>query len=508
MSLTRRAFFKAGGLAALTVGAAARSSPQVSAQPRLHPKRPAIRWHGSAASIEVDPALHVLRRASFGPTRAELARVRSMGVEAWLEEQLHPDDIDDSALETHIARRYETLAMSPPELAALDDFPRIRRELHAATLERAVYSKRQLLQVMVDYWSNHFSVFMMEGPLRMLKTVEDREVMRAYALGSFRDLLGADAHSPAMLIYLDNARSTAAAPNENYARELMELHTLGVDGGYTEQDVKELARILTGWTVNRRTGEFTFSNRRHDWGEKTFLGRSFPAGRGEEEGEEALDLLASHESTSRYVAHRLCVRFVADDPPSDVVEDAARVFRETSGDIRSVLRTIFTHEDFNASIGQKLRRPFDLLPAAVRTLEIPAARGRTLARALNLMAQPLFGWLTPDGYPDDAVSWINTNALLIRWNIGLYLAEGRERSVQIPWETFREELGSAPTAEETLDFFIDLVLHHPIDPEDRAQLLAYLTHDGAGFDIDDPEHARRVPELVALLVDSPYFQWR
>ncbi|HFQ95131.1 MAG TPA: DUF1800 family protein, partial [Anaerolineae bacterium] len=273
-------------------------------------------------------------------------------------------------------------------------------------------------------------------------------------------------------------------------------------------DVKELARILTGWTVDRRTGRFLFARNRHDWEAKTFLNQDFPAGRGEEEGEEALDMLASHESTSRYVAHRLCIRFVADEPPEGVVSAAAQTFRDTDGDIRAVLRTIFTHEDFLASAGRKLRRPLDLIAAAVRTLEIPNARGVTLTRALALMDQPLFGWPTPDGYPDDAASWLNTNALLARWNIGLALAEGRAPGVQIPWDRFKSELGGGATAEDTLDFFIDLVLHHSIDAEDRAQLLAYLTHDGQGFDIDDPDHARRVPELVALLLDSPYFQWR
>ncbi len=504
MPLTRREFFKAGGAAALTLGIACAGGKGTQART----PRPVIRWRGSAATVPIDPELHLLRRASFGPTRAELARVRRMGIEAWLDEQLDPDTIDDSAVEDRIARRYETLGMDPPELQALDDFIRIRRELVGATVERAVYSRRQLFQVMVDYWSNHFSVYWGDGPVRIMKTVEDRDVMRTYAMTTFRQILGADAHSPAMLLYLDNARSSAEAPNENYAREIMELHTLGVEGGYTEQDVKELARILTGWTVDRRTGTFTFAARRHDWEAKTLLGRTFPADRGLEEGEEALDLLAQHPSTSRYVAHRLCVRFVADDPPEGVVNAAAQTFRDTDGNIPATLRTIFTHADFQASVGQKLRRPFDYVAAAARTLEIPNASGNTLARALRLLDQSLFDWPTPDGYPDDAASWINTNALLARWNIALALAEGRARGVSIPWTTFRAELGDSPTAEETLDFFIDLVLHHAIDSDDRAQLLAYLTHDGQGFDINDPEHARRVPELVALLLASPYFQWR
>ena len=506
MSLTRRDFFKTSGLAAVALGVTA--SGVANARSDSARTRPAIRWRGAPAGGDVDPALHLLRRASFGPARAELRRVRAMGVDAWIEEQLAPDAIDDSRLEDRLARRYETLAMSPPELQALDDFPHIRSELYAATLERAVYSQRQLLQVMVDYWSNHFSVNIFNGSVRILKTVEDREVMRKQAFSPFRQMLGADAHSPAMLIYLDNATSTSDAPNENYARELMELHTLGVDGGYTEQDVKEMARALTGWAVNRLTGEFLFISRRHDRGQKTLLGHVLPAGRGQEDGEEALDILASHESTSRYVAHRLCVRFVADDPPAGVVDAAAGVFRQTSGDIRAVLRTIFTHEDFQASAGQKFRRPFELIGAAVRTLEIPNARGASMSRALFLMEQPLFAWPTPDGYPDDAASWLNANALLGRWNIGLALTEGRDRGVQVPWENFEAELGKDASAEETVDFFTDLILHQAIHPDDRAQLLAYLLGDDDAFDISNPEHRRRIPELAALLLDSPYFQWR
>ena len=504
MTLTRRDFFKTGGLA--TVAAAAVASGRASAAP-LRP-RPSMRWRGHPRTQEVDPALHLLRRASFGPTRAELERVRSMGVEAWIDEQLDYESIDDSEVESAIARRYETLAMSPTELQELDDFARIRREINGATMERAVYSRRQLYQIMVDYWNNHFNVFMFSGPLRLLKPVEDREVMRKYALSPFRQILGADAHSPAMLVYLDNATSTAIAPNENYGRELMELHTLGVDGGYTEEDVKQVARAFTGWSTSRRSGSFVFNPRRHDRGAKTVLGHALPAGRGVEDGEEVLDILAAHESTSRYVAHRLCVRFVADEPPAGVVNAAAETFRSTTGDIKATLRTILTHDDFWASAGQKLRRPFELIGGAVRTLEIPNARGIAMARALALLDQALFAWPTPDGYPDDAESWMNANALLARWNIGLGLAEGREPGVHVPWGKFRQELGAAPSADELLDFFIDLVLHQDIHPDDRAQLLAYLLGPDHAFDINNPQHRRRVPELVALLLDSPYFQWR
>ena len=506
MTLTRREFFKTGGVAALALGAVASGSAQArSSSASVHPT---LRWRGSAASGDVDPSLHLLRRASFGPTRAELARVRGMGVDAWIEEQLAPDAIDDSFLEHRISQRYETLSLSVPDLQALDDLPRITSELNAATLERAAYSQRQLFQMMAAYWSMHFSVYMYDGPLRILKPVEDREVMRKHALSPFREILGADAHSPAMLVYLDNATSTAEAPNENYGRELMELHTLGVAGGYTEEDVKQVARALTGWTVNRRTGEFTFAARRHDQYPKTVLGHVLPGGRGVEDGEEVLDILASHASASHYVAHRLCVRFVADEPPAGVVDAAAATFRQTSGDIKAVLRTILTHDDFWASAGQKFRRPFELVGAAVRTLEIPNARGGSMSRALYLLDQPLFAWPTPDGYPDNAASWLNANALLARWNIGLALAEGRDRGVQVPWEQFETELGRDASAEETVDFFIDLILHHTIHPDDRSQLLTYILGDDHAFDITNPEHRRRIPELAALLLDSPYFQWR
>ncbi|RME85558.1 MAG: DUF1800 domain-containing protein [Caldilineae bacterium] len=494
---TRREFLKTGGLLALLATGPhfIRSGTQ-----------PPIRWRSPQPVLAQDPALHLLRRATFGPTRSELERMRSMGVDAWIEEQLHPELIDDGELEAHLKATYPTLSMDLPDLFQMP--PRqVVAELRAATLERALYSKRQLLEVLVDHWSNHFSVDQLKGGCRFSKTWEDREVIRAHALGSFRDLLGADARSPCMLEYLDNYRSTKEAPNENYARELMELHTLGVDGGYTETDVKEVARAFTGWTIARGTHTFVFRQRIHDTGSKVVLGHFLPAGRGIEDGEEVLDLLARHESTSYYVSRRLAQRLVADEPPDNVVTAAAKVFRDTDGDLRAVVRAILMHKAFWTSTGQKLRRPLELLVAAARTLEIPDIDGSIMTAAANYLGQPPFGWTAPNGYPDVAGAWVNTDALLKRWNYGMLLCEGHIPTA-IP--DYVALLQGVPDHQGTtiVDFFIDLVLHQKMHPEDRDQLIAFLDGDDGPFNANLPHHRRRVPSMVGLIVDSPYFQWR
>ncbi len=502
MSLTRRQFFQLGIVATALTGCSWLTEPAAQADPLAR-----VYWHGAYPQVDEDPALHLLRRASFGPTRAELERVRTMGVHAWIEEQLTPETLDDSTLETALQQKYPTLTQSASELRELENPSIAYLEMAAATLERAVYSKRQLFQLMVDYWSNHFSVYAPDGALRVLKPVEDREVIRAHALDSFQELLTADARSPAMLVYLDNVSNRAGAPNENYGRELMELHTLGVDGGYTEQDVKEVARAFTGWTVDRRKGTFIFRSRWHDRDPKTILGHELPPGRGVEDGEDVLKILAQHPSTAHHVAYRLCVRFVADNPPEQIVTAAAETFTRTQGDIREVMRAILTHEAFWASSGQKLRRPIEYIAAMVRTLEIPAIDGILMQRAARGLDQPIMGWPTPDGYPDTAQAWINTNALLGRWNLAMQLTTNRRAQGILPWDTYLEELGNA-SAETVVDYFLDLILHHAIHPDDRAQLIAYLQGGQDHFEIDDPLSRRRIQHLVGLILASPYFQWR
>ncbi|HEY0997327.1 MAG TPA: DUF1800 domain-containing protein, partial [Gemmatimonadaceae bacterium] len=345
---------------------------------------------------------HVLNRLAFGPTPGEASRVRAMGVDRWIDAQLHPASIPDPQGDA-IARAYPALDADPGDLVReYRDLQRLRRDSAAnrlalqeaarearavvagtqsARLARAVASDRQLQEVMVDFWANHFSVFAGKGLVRLFIPQYEREVIRPRALGKFRDLLGAVAKSPAMLFYLDNWQSMAdsAHPNllsvqrpalsrramrdqrvaaarrsrglnENYARELMELQTLGVDGGYTQKDVQEVARAFTGWTIERPRlgGGFRFEPRLHDDGEKIVLGHRIKAGGGESDGERVLDILARHPSTSRFIATKLVRRFVADEPPASLVTRAAATFTKTGGDIREVVRTILTSPEFFA----------------------------------------------------------------------------------------------------------------------------------------------------------------
>ena len=293
------------------------------------------------------PALHLLNRATYGPRPGQVEQVQQLGLENWLAQQLDYETIDDTALALRL-RRYDTLRMVPRDLLAFwgtSDRQHIANELAAATLVRAAFSERQLYEVMVGFWSDHFSIYHFKDQVAMLKTVDDREVIRPHALGSFGDLLSASAHSPAMLVYLDNVVNEKSHPNENYAREIMELHTLGVDGGYTEQDVQETARAFTGWSVNHN-GEFTYIDEWHDYGPKTILGQTVRADGGKEDGNRVLEILINHPSTAQFVCTKLARRFVADDPPPTLVASCTDTWQGTNGDIRSVLKTLFTHPEF------------------------------------------------------------------------------------------------------------------------------------------------------------------
>ncbi len=433
-----------------------------------------------------EAAVHVLNRLGYGPRPGDVERVLDMGIERYIESQLNPRTIaENPELERRLSA-YETLAMSPAELFEAYPPPgRLRREmlsdrgevdtaairmaarasyrpvgeLGQARLTRAIYSERQLQEVMVDFWFNHFNVFARKGPIRDFLTEYEQDFIRPNALGRFRDLLGAVAHSPAMLVYLDNWLSGApeGAPragelprridgrggerggpgsrrakglNENYARELLELHTLGVDGGYTQEDVIEVARVFTGWTVDMRTGEFAFRPYLHDAGSKVVLGHEIPAGGRMEDGELVLDLVARHPSTARFISEKLARRFVSDDPPESLVLRAAATFMDTDGDNREVVRTIVTSPEFFSrdAYRAKVKTPLEFLTSGIRGLGIEAARMRPFVRALNQLDQPLYGAEAPTGYADVAEAWVSAGALLARAELAQHLARVGARS--------------------------------------------------------------------------------
>jgi uncharacterized protein (DUF1800 family) len=407
-----------------------------------------------------EQALHVLNRLAFGPRPGDVERVSSMGVQRWIAEQLHPETIPLPADLTARLAQLDTVNRSAG--ASLAEFLELRREVRMedegakqkrrqvemrvsreaaqARLLRAVESPRQLEEVMVDFWFNHFNVFSGKGIDRALVTSYERDAIRPYALGSFRALLGATAKHPAMLFYLDNvvssaprtdAKGKARGLNENYARELMELHTLGADGGYTQRDVTELARMLTGWTFDQkrlaRTGEtFRFDAGRHDRGTKEWLGHAI-APAGQQEGEYALDVLAEHPSTARHVSRELAQYFVSDDPPQALVDRMAATWQASRGDIRAVLATLFASPEFMdaGTAGAKFKTPYQFVVSAVRASGVPVTNVGPLVNTMSQLGMPLYGCQTPDGYKNTQDAWLNPDALTRRIAFATALAGGR-----------------------------------------------------------------------------------
>jgi uncharacterized protein (DUF1800 family) len=380
----------------------------------------------------------------------------------------------------------------------------------AGKIVRAQTSERQLLEVVSDFWENHFSVYSGKMPSREALIVLDRDVLRPHAFGKFRDLLGAVAHSPAMLYYLDNHLSTSRGLNENYARELLELHTLGVDGGYTQHDVIEVARALTGWSITQspNPSSFQFRPERHDTGAKTVLGHRLPAGRGIEDGEEVLDILARHPSTAHYISLKLARRLVSDDPPPALVDRAAETFRRTDGDIAQVVRTIVKSPEFfsRAAFRAKVKTPFEFVVSARRAVGAPVDTTPTTARSVAQLGQPIFGRVTPDGWPDKGVAWMNSGTLYNRIKSTTNLAvQGVPRLPPDRWHdwTAVQEL----PLERQIDAVVKDVLGGTAEPATREAMLALRSQTS-------PEEGSvafgrwRLRELLVIALASPEFQRR
>ncbi|HVQ40506.1 MAG TPA: DUF1800 family protein [Pyrinomonadaceae bacterium] len=621
-------------------------SPSVSAQRKG--------GGGKTAALSEDQRiLHVLNRLAYGARPGDVERVKAMGLDNYIKQQLNPSQLDDSAVEAKL-KNLPTLTMTTAQLyekypqpqqlvrqlqrrgelpAELDlqklqaagapqgpppgpgeampgeamqaptatqaDTPDTRRsaeyrqkireyyeknglmqpqrimaELHTSRILRAVYGERQLQEVMVDFWTNHFNVFSGKGADRWLLTAYDRDTIRPNALGKFSDLLQATAQSPAMLFYLDNFQSVSpdaqqgrpragaarrpgaqgnrlpGAPgngqgnremppgarqdrtmnryptgqggqvqqrpgegnppqlppnarrqrrgiNENYARELMELHTLGVDGGYTQKDVQEVARCFTGWTIlaprggavatqammdgpradrlRENAGKFFFNARAHDDGEKVVLGHKIPAGGGIKDGQAVLDILAHHPSTAKYVATKLARYFVSDTPPPALVDRVAASFTKSDGDLRETLKSIFLSPEFNSpeSYRAKVKRPFELTISAIRTLGGETTGGPQLHQWIARMGEPLYGYQTPNGYSDLAETWVNTGGLLERMNFGLALASNRipGTRVQLNRLVASSEPGKSLSNTQIMERFLGLIIAGDISPKTKETLM-------------------------------------
>jgi uncharacterized protein (DUF1800 family) len=452
----------------------------------------------------VDGIHHLLARASFGPRPGDVERVSAVGRDAWIEEQLAPSSIDDTACELRLGD-CELVADEPADLMSVDP-AHIDRHLARATLIRAVHSRRRLLEVMAAFWGDHFSIDSGKKGCAQTKPRDDRAVVRTHALGRFRDLLGASALSPAMLFYLDGASSRGdgmARPNENYARELLELHTLGVRGGYTQRDVAEAARCLTGWTVEDRggarifhRGETVFRPDRHDDGEKRVLGRSIPPGGGARDVELLLDVVAAHPSTRRRIAWKLCRRFVSDPPPEPLVSRVTGVFAATNGDIAASLRAILTSPEFAASEGMKVKRPFEFVVSALRAT---GAECRGTPRELSFltrMGHVPFRCPTPDGYPEEPEPWMGT--LLWRWNFAVALTTGGLGATKADVDALARRAGLDARTASPADI-APLLFGRAATAAERTAVDDYATRAGG-------DRAARRREAVALLLASPAFQ--
>jgi uncharacterized protein (DUF1800 family) len=623
----------------------------------------------ASAAAQMDQrkqAVHVLNRLAFGPRPGDVDHVMAIGVDNWIDQQLHPDKIDDNALDARLSpfrtlhmstheivenfpseqmikaiangrqslpsdpqkraiyqaqleryqdkedRKQQTAVAGPDKMADDERFLRLQErmntdqkvedlldlppdermktllkmspedqrvvtdslqgdkrdeflegmnprqretvgainhpqqvvnnELVEAKLLRAIYSNRQLQEVMTDFWFNHFNVFLGKGADHYLLTSYERDVIRPHALGKFEDLLVATAQSPAMLFYLDNwlsvgpnsdvangipkranndwkrrvrnngqtnqSKGKRNGLNENYGRELMELHTLGVNGGYTQQDVTEVARVFTGWTLKQPNlgGGFTFEERTHEPGDKTVLGHRIKP-KGEKEGLEVLHILAHHPSTAKFVCTKLAVRFVSDDPPQVLVDRMAQTFLKKDGNIREVLKTMLDSPEFWApdAYRAKVKTPLEFVVSAVRASGADVTDAMPIAHQLQNMGMPLYGMQPPTGYSMKADAWVNSSALLGRMNFALALTSGKVKGVQVN----SEKLPGPNDPEQTLTALENALLSGDVSKQTNDVIAARLQDSKISRrKLDDPARPPNISLIAGLLLGSPEFQRR
>jgi uncharacterized protein (DUF1800 family) len=525
--------------------------PGCASGPRERAAPPGLEWPAIGWSAEKQ-AVHVLRRLAFGPSPRDWEEVRRVGASSWVERQLWPERIPDEALEHQLAalptvtlgmkelvERYPPLQEQARELGirletqedrdqltemlGRDMLPqRVDEEVRTQKLLRAVDSQRQLQEVLVDFWFNHFNVSAEKGQVRWMVMSFERDALRPHVFGRFRELLAATASHPAMLFYLDNWRSASdrlepgksggkkasTGLNENYARELLELHTLGVDGGYSQQDVREVARAFTGWTIDQpeRAPAFVFRPAMHDAGDKHVLGVALPAGGGQEDGERVLDMLARHPATARFIATKLARKFVSDVPPPALVERLAQVFLRTEGDLRAVYSALFTSPEFwsDEALGAQTKTPLELVVSSLRALGARTDGGPALARVVERMGQNLYRAPAPTGFPEHAAPWVNTGALVQRINFALALAEGKVQGtrVEFPWGWASPPANAAAL----LDALAPRLLFEPLSAETRATLLTALASGERDAMPDGEVRPLDIRRAAGLLLGSPEFQ--
>ena len=501
MNFSRRKFLQTGSAVALaaTAGCDRATSDLL---PFLKPATPDGPFQ-PPQSAAIDLVSHFINRLSFGPRPGDYERIRKLGateaeaVAAYIEEQLDPARIPDK-LARWAVRRCETLDDSIGELFEYKE-RLLLEELTRGTLLRAVFSERQLFEVMVQFWTDHFNIALGKGDTKWLKVADDRDVIRRHAFGHFPALLRASALSPAMLWYLDGRsnrrRNSDEKPNENYARELLELHTLGVHGGYSQQDVMEVARCLTGWTVRGakeskfKLGKVEFNPDLHDKGAKVVLGQHIPAiadnlshdeqeRLGAGELDLVLNIVALHPETAKHLAAKLCRRFIAEEPPSAAIAAVADAFLKSSGDVCATLRALFATPEFLATRGGKFKRPHHFIVSALRATGAETDAGKPVAAFLDRMGHAPFQYPTPDGYPEESAPWMGT--LLWRWNFAVALAENKIKGTKLDAKNLATRAGG------------------------EAQLLAHLL--GRKASAEELQACVESGASLALALASPTFQ--
>lgn len=512
--MDRRAVLRRSALAGAAVGAALfggagcadlRKQARTLTGPAPAAFGPLPRDAGAVAA-----AAHVLNRVAFGPRPGEVARVVAMGAAGYLEEQLTDLLEEDPA----VAWRVNALDMeqteqdAPDALSSLSD-DQLLTETQQAALLRAIYSRHQLREVLADFWTNHFNIYALKNDGRVLIPIDTERVLRPHVLGTFHDILRASAHSPAMLVYLDNSQNRRGVANENYARELLELHTLGVKSGYTQRDIQAVARCFTGWTVKTgfQRGQFVYDPAYHDNGAKfvPFLNLTIAPNGGEKDADTVLERLAAHPATARFLARKLCRRFLG-HAPEPVVARAADAYLRGGSDIRATLRPILLDALPDPAENRAiLKRPLEMTVSSLRALAADTDGGAALQKHLADMGQPLYQWPMPDGFPDKTSAW--TGSLLPRWNFALALASNAIGGTTVDLDAPLQD-SQAKTDEAILDTLVRIVFNCPPDaPELRTTREQVRRHIERARQAAVPQ-STVIAEATGLLLAAPAFQWR
>lgn len=570
--LTRRDFLKlSAALAATSALAACAPGEETPTVAPFEPtgQNPVIEPEAQTPLPPAPMAILALSRLTFGARPGDAEDFNALGatdderLSNFVAQQLNPDSIDDSDFENRYAGAgFETLHKTHEQLYAdhiannpydsnddiyWDWYSKPAYELADATLLRAVYSKKQLVELLADFWHNHFNVYFWQDDGVPLLVSYNRDVLRKHMLGNFRQMLEAVAKHPSMLYYLNQNNSNDAGPNENFARELFELHTLGAENylgvrdpnsvekdangiavGYVDNDVYEAARCLTGWRVDddlgdwedgvEKTGNFLYYKPWHDRFNKLILGQYIPADQEDlKDGHDVLDLLASHPGTARFICRKLCRRFISDAPPESIVQAAADTFlqhKDAPDQLRRVMETILLSAEFKAGWGGKVKRPLEAVVSMMRALNSEFIRPPGgINWMLGLMGQALFERRPPDGYPDTREAWMNSMSLLYRWNFAVGLTENWMDEDDTGYKIFSDVFAQTPaemrTASSLADYWIQRILNRSLPESGRNAVVAVMAQEYAPDETLSEDHARyALPAMIETILMSPEFQWR